>query len=100
MSLNERKKIQNNRIIKINKLQSLKLFLMKTFSCCIFKFKQNKLKRLYETGIEKIDKELDIVKIIKALRSLKIFYKDRVKKIDRVLLNNHEENIIDIDTPS
>jgi hypothetical protein len=70
--------MEQNRIIKINKCQSLMLFLMKAFGCCIVQISQYRLWRLYETGMEKIEKELDIVKIIKALRSLKIFYKARV----------------------
>lgn len=73
---------------------------MKAFGCCLIQIRQYKLWRLYDTGMDKIEKDLDIIKIVKAIRNLKIFYKSRVSKADRVLVKNHGDNVIDIDTPS
>jgi len=54
------------------------MFYQRLCHCCIEKVafpRESKLWRLYEDGQERMDKEFDIVKIIKNIRNLKILLK-------------------------
>ena len=61
---------------------------------------ENKLWRLYTNGRERIDKEFDIVKIIKALRNLKILLKRQFEQDWKLRMdvNNVGKNVINIDS--
>lgn len=64
--------------------------------CCWPKSK--KVLRLYEEGQERIDRELDIVKIIKTLRMSKIFLKSSLITPEvRFAILHAEQNYINID---
>ena len=57
--------------------------------CCWPKYR--KLRRLYGEGMERIDRELDIVKIIKTLRMAKIFLKSSLVTPDIKFAIQHAE---------
>ena len=47
-----------------------------------------------------MEKEFDVVKIIKSLRNIKIFLKnEKLDKETKILLQNQKGNVIDIDSP-
>ena len=79
------------------------MLFQRVFLCCWKRVafpEENKLWRLYTQGQERIEKEFDIVKIIKALRNMKIllkreFERDQKLKID---VNNVGKNVINIDS--
>ena len=64
-------------------------------------FKQNKLYRLFNRGSERIDKELDIVKIIKNIRKQRIIWKRHQQKseanLDKYFIRHSKKNLIDLD---
>ena len=75
--------------IKIRLRDSIKLFIVnrlgKLFVCGRMWKQEKKFKRLYEIGAERIESELNLVKIMKDLRNIKILMKNslmskRVKK--------------------
>ena len=74
------KKLQNSftnhRFIKFNLSQRFWLLFLENigqyFTCCL-DLSQNKLYRLYSKGVDQIEKELDIVKILRGLRNVKIY---------------------------
>ena len=69
----------NYHIIKIRLIDSIKLFLLNYFSIKICKCIYNKkIQRLYNKGTKKIDKELDIVKVLTTLRNIKILMKNSI----------------------
>ena len=59
-----------------------KLFLTNTFGrpiCCLKSWKKyNKLTKLYKIGEERIEKELDIIKIMNTIRNVKIILKNSI----------------------
>ena len=57
-----------------------------------------KLYRLYKRGSTKLDKEMDLVKIIKALRNLKIFQKLQQDEKTKFEIRHQDKNLINIDT--
>jgi hypothetical protein len=65
--------------------------------CC--KYKKNKLWKLYQTGEDKLEKEFDIVKILKSLRNMKIYFKTKINPIDKVQIYNSHKNSIELDSP-
>ena len=44
--------------------------------CCCCKA-DRRLQRLYEEGVDRIEKEFDIVKIVSSLRNLKVYMKNK-----------------------
>jgi hypothetical protein len=57
--------------------------------------------RLFRRGEELIDKEMDMVKIIKAIRNLKVVLKSRlIDKATMFQIKNSGKNIINIDKES
>ena len=55
--------------------------------------------KLFEVGIEKINAELDILKLIKNMKNLKIIMKNKFMNDEKELfyIYHHEKNIIDLD---
>ena len=49
---------------------------MNMFKVCMFN-RDNKLWRLYDDGQKRMEKEFDVVKIIKTIRNIKIFLKNK-----------------------
>ena len=91
-------------MIKVSCLNNFKLYLMRWFGCGSCNAGRcSKLWRMYETGEDRLEKELNIVKIIKNLRNLTIWQKHHVLSSDaqlRNLIENSRKNVIEIDTPS
>jgi hypothetical protein len=57
------------------------IFVCECFHTCLkLKKKKTKLMKLYMDGSEKFDKEIDVVKIIKYLKNLRILVKDKFFK--------------------
>jgi len=55
--------------------------------------------RLYDQGKQKIEKELDIVKILTTLRNIKAFNKImRMNDITKFIVKHSHHNIIDVDS--
>ena len=77
-------------------MQRLTLF----FGCFNRCLKRDKLKRLYERGTDKIEKYLDVVKLVNRLRQLKIMTKILISKeiIHQQDLFNSRKVILDIDS--
>ena len=68
--------------------------------CCKRESKSS-LDRLFEIGEAQLEKEMDMVKIIRSLRNLKVFIKDRVMDEKTKLDIYHSaKNIINIDSSS
>ena len=68
-------KIEKNRPIKLSLKDNFLLYISNTFGClfCNLWPKKKKLQKLYDVGSEKIEVHLDIIKIVKSLKKLKIF---------------------------
>jgi hypothetical protein len=70
-----------NKIIKLSFCQSLSIFMMNFLSRCI-DFKNDKLFKLFSKGTERVDKEMDMVKILRNIRFLRIRSRMNVKESD------------------
>ena len=58
----------------------------------------NKLWRLYTQGQERMEKEFDVVKIIRSVRNVKTFVSSSLMNLqDKVSVDNGHKNVIDID---
>ena len=57
------------------------------------------LKILYEKGKVRIEKDLNVERLIKSIRDLKIFMKSNITKEDRFKNQYHKNNVIDVDIP-
>ena len=86
--------IKQNITPKIDICTSINLFL-KSFFCCAY---QDKWSKILEKGSEKIEKDFNIVRIVKTLRNLKYLitqhheFDDKIK----ILMKNHEDHLIDM----
>ena len=70
-----KQEIKKHKVIKISFLDNLYLYVTKALGCdCFDKIwsKRKKLTKLYEKGQDKLETQLNILKIIKSLRNLKI----------------------------
>ena len=67
-------KFKKNRHIKLTRNQTCTLYFMNMFKACMFN-RDNSLWRLYEDGQKRMEKEFDIVKIIRSIRNMKFFLK-------------------------
>ena len=79
----------------------MQLFLTSSFGSYIpgLVLRRSKLWRLYADGEQRLDKEFDIVKIIKSIRNLKIISKATImSKFIATKVKNDGNNIIDIDS--
>ena len=66
--------------------------------CCGYERKLTKVERLYAKGCDRIDQELNVIKIIKNLKSLRIVMKEFVDKKTLLQINHNRRNIIEIDS--
>ena len=63
---------------------------MNIFKVCLFN-RDKKIWRLYDDGQKRMEKEFDVVKIIKSLRNIKIFLKnEKLDKETKILLQNQK----------
>lgn len=80
------------------------LYLSNQLGClfpCICWSKREKLNRLYEKSNDRIDKELDLVKVVKNMKSFRVFLKNflMTEKIKFEIAHSFK-NCVDIDTDS
>ena len=72
---------------------------MHFFSCfaSTCKFKRNKLWQLYLKGQSRIEREFDIVDILKSIRHLKIHSKKNMDELSAAETKYDDQNAIDLD---
>ena len=75
---------------------------MSMLGCCCCGKKKNRLWRLYNEGQDRIEKEFDLVKIIKSIRNMKVIMKHKLMNEKLKLEVKHsEKSVIDVEsTPS
>ena len=83
--------------IKINFCQKLNVYLIDLFQFCVFHPDENKLFRLYTKGSDLLEKEMDIVKLIKHVRNINYFMKTQVDQNHKRLLKIQGKNVINLD---
>ena len=68
--------------------------------CCQSNPKRSKLAKLYDTCQDKIDAELDVVKIIKNLKKLRIITKNHILKdpVMKFEIEHDQKNLINLDS--
>lgn len=96
-----KKEIDKHRVVKLSTFDKWMYFLMifmgRCFPTCWWK-KHKKLSLLFEEGKSRISKELDIVKIIKTLRYMRILLKNSLLTPEmRFKIEHAERNFINID---
>ena len=93
--------IMKHHIIRISQLDNIKLFLSNLFSflCCNCCWKKKeKLQSLYEQTQEKVDAQLDVMKLIQNLAKLKIILKNSLMSPEITCQIQHSAKfLIDID---
>ena len=106
----QRDEIDKHHKIKISFRQSLALFWENLFSdiccgiflceCCVQNPKRSKLAKLYDVCQDKIDAELDVVKIIRNLKNLRIIAKNNIAKdpIMKIQIEHNEKNFVNLDS--
>ena len=93
-----------HRHINLSSKDNICLYLANQLGClfpCICWSKREKLQRLYEKSNERIDKELDLIKVVKNMKSFRVFLKNFLMT-DKIKfeLAHSMKNCIDIDTDS
>ena len=77
------------------------MFFMTQCKSC-FNFKKDKLFRLYNVGVERVDKEMDMVKILRNIRYLRILSRLNLKHGDRPKLKYYikhsQKNLLNLDS--
>ena len=96
--------MKKNKAIYIPLKDYIFLFLSRVpFGCCL-KFcwpKYKPFQNLYKKGVHKLEKEMDIVLLIKELRQLKILMQHELKNEDLQLEIKHDQqNLLFIDDDS
>lgn len=98
----KRQLLASSRVIKFSNCQKVNLYMHRLFDCllCCSPCTNSKLWKLYNKGQERIEKQLDIVKIVQRLNHMKIITNRLVEngtiKIHELYANN--KNIIYIDS--
>lgn len=68
------------------------------FQCCCCK-PRDRLVRLYMRAQEKYEREISIEKIVKTIKTLKIFIKHKLMtEADRPIIERHKTNLVYVDT--
>lgn len=96
-----RKEIGKHRLIRLSNGDKFLLFIMHNFpffSRCIKWDKKDKLLRMYRDGIDRIEKDLNLVRLVKNLKRIHILMKNSLmtSKIDFEIAHQ-PENCIDVD---
>ena len=86
ISNDERRALEEQRQIKISLCQSLEVFFRYNLLCCFKRCrKKSQIEKLYDKGADMLEKEMDMVKLIKDLRNVKAYFKKHV--IEKELSN-------------
>lgn len=96
LSEKDKSQIAKNREPKLRFCDSLLLFLSQ-FPCCC-NLTEPAYQQLYDTGTERMDKELDVVKILKRLRNLKILLEEQqiLSRQLKFKIKHSGQNVIDL----
>lgn len=102
LSPRQQNSYEQNRLIIISKLDKLLLFLspplqIGKYLCCFWS-KYKKMNMFYKLGKERVEKELNISKLVKNLRNLKILIKNSFLN-DNIgfMIYHSRKNTLDID---
>ena len=94
--------IRQTQHIKLTVKQKLRIFMMSTFGPCfdyIEDRSNSRIWRLYERGSNMLDKQMDVVKILRKLRHLKIISKLKFETPELLLeVYRQSKNYINIDS--
>ena len=83
--------------IKLSPWQVIKLFMQRMFGFCCFS--KGKLWKLYDQGQERLEKELDIARLIVKVRNLHSFFKKKMMtERTKVEIGNSYKTVIDLDS--
>ena len=86
-----RHEVKSHRNIKLTQINHLKLYVMKNFCFCLKATKNHKLFKLYSEGHNMIIHELNVVKIIKSLKQLRILAASKFIDKDTKFLIAHNQ---------
>ena len=84
-------------------IDTIEIFVSNMLGCSKFKFlwQDSKLIKLFDKASEKIDKELNVVKVIRNLRNLKILIKNTFMNDEmKEEIKYSNKNIIDLEESS
>lgn len=89
-----------NKPIKFSLRQRISLFSRRVASCCCRRSKRDRKEwKVLSQGAERLEKEMDIVRILKAIRFSKILFKTKlVDEEGMVEIKNSAKNAIAIDS--
>ena len=94
--------IMKHQVIHYNIKDSVLLYLAKQIKCLSFKSiwsNEQKFIKIYDIGSNKMNKEFDIVKIIKKVRQMNLLMKNLfMTKEVKQLTQHHKKNLIEIDS--
>lgn len=67
--------------------------------CCCTCFKENKVDKMYEKSEAQIEKEMDIIRLIKNIRNIKLILQEKLpmSKQEEYKLNYKGPNVLDLD---
>ena len=91
-----------HRYIDVKNIDWIKTYFARVMWCpkCLFK-KRDKFIKLYDKGQDRIDTELDIVKMMKSLRNMKILMRNSFMDEEvKYQITHAKKNLINIDTSS
>lgn len=93
------------RIGKLSVCASLQLFIKENFCCCLFwcvdepQKLSDRTQRWYRLGTERLEKELDVIKLIRHLRDLRVLTKEMRHEDDlKYRLTVMGKNVLNIDS--
>ena len=97
-----KQEIAKHRYIEVKNIDWIRTYFARVIGCptCLFR-KRDKFLKLYEKGQDRIDSELDIVKIMRSLRNLKILMRHSFMDEEvKYQISHARKNLLNIDTSS
>ena len=97
--------LQHHRAIKLSMYDQVTLFFQKIFCpcliarCCTNQTPRGlRLNRLWERGTKRLEHDFDVERLVKQLRDIRIFFRERVfdEKI-RFQIQHNKKNVIDVE---
>ena len=95
--------VQKHYPAKISCWDSFKLFWVGTFCCCrcALTTRMKQLRKLKSRGEERLEKEMSLERIIKYLRDIRIYVKEKILANDDLLqfeIQHNHKNVIDLES--
>ena len=94
---------EKNKVIKLTLKDNVLLYIANMFGdcgCCFDRMwkKKKKLQKMYEDGSERLDAHLDVLKIVKSLKKLKILMENSMMTEEmKKEIKHSEKNVIYLD---